>query len=143
LGHLNVKSFSDGIYFTAGRYGSLPTAENGVIRYNKELLNIGGAMDLSTGIFTVPKAGIYYLSFSINKEGFTFDNIYIYLRLNGNKIGFSSVGVGFFTAPATIQSTLKLKKGDRIDLWKTSSGTLGYQSTEPCHFFTGFLLKED
>jgi len=60
------------------------------------------------------------------------------------------ISSGLITAPATFQSTLKLKKGDRVDVWKSNSGTLGDclvlggEAVEPpCHHFTGWLLEED
>jgi len=116
LGHLNLNAFSSGIYFYVQRNGKLPIAANGVIRFNQERLNMGGAMNISTGVFTVPKAGIYHFSVSIVKEGYSLEAIWIYFRVNGNKIGMSAVGAPVGGAPATLQPTLKLKKGDRVDL---------------------------
>ena len=63
-------------------------------------------MNISTGVFSVPKDGIYHFSFSIMKEGYSFDAMWIYLRVNGAKIGMSVVGAPVPGAPANIQSTL-------------------------------------
>ena len=144
LGQLNINGFSSGIYFYVQRYGILPAAPNGVIRFNKERLNVGGAMNISTGVFIVPKAGIYHFSVTIAKEGYSFDAILIYFRVNGNKVGVASVGAAVTGAPATLQPTLKLKKGDRVDLWKDNSlGTLEYRTGELIHHFSGWLLVEE
>ena len=65
------KSTVSGIYFYVQRHGNLPIAENGVIRFNKERLNIGGAMNISTGVFTAPKTDMYHFSATIAKEGYS------------------------------------------------------------------------
>ena len=156
LGFLDVKSsiHLSGIYFYVQR-GNGPTARDGVIRFHKEQLNIGKAMNLLTGVFTAPKAGVYHFSFSIEKEGKSFlDAFHIYLRVNGVKMGVAAVSQGPFSAPATLQSAFKLKKGDRVDIWKKPNrGTLGQctvfgddddsAAEPPCHHFTGWLLEED
>ena len=108
-------------------------------------------MSISTGISTVPKNGIYYFSYSISKEGFTLvDPFSVYLRVNMVKIGVTIVSPGLFSAPATISYTMMLKKGDRVDVWKPKSGTIGECTViggdavePPCHHFTGWLLEED
>jgi len=145
LGSLNVQTGSAGVYFYVQRQGKLPDAKDGVIRFNKERLNIGGAMNLLSGVFTAPKAGIYHFSASIVKEAIGLEVFSVYLRLNGQKIGVAVVGPGTISAlPAVIQSTLKMNRGDRIDLWKPSGGTIGHMVTEPgTHHFTGWLLDED
>jgi len=106
-------------------------------------------MNLSTGVFTAPKDGVYHFSFSIHKEGFNnnfLDQFWIYLRLNGIKMGSSVISPGPMSAPTTAQFILKLKNGDRVDLWKPSSGTIGkcfgITAIETCNHFTGWLLEE-
>ena len=126
----------------------MPIYSNGVIRFNIERLNIGGAMKVATGVFTAPKAGIYHFSFSIHKEGYSnlLDQFWIYFRLNGLKMGTSAITPGPLSAPTTAQFILKLKQGDRVDIWKPSSGTIGkcfgITAIEACNHFTGWLLEE-
>ena len=154
LGFFDVKSISNspstGIYFYV-QQGNGPTSKDGILRFHKEHLNIGKGMNITSGLFIVPKAGIYYFSFSIMKGGFSFSSLHIYLRVNKVKIGVAIISSGPIGTPATFQSTLKLKKGDRVDVWKPNSGTLGdciildgdAFVDPPCHHFTGWLLEED
>ena len=145
----NLAAASKGIYFYVQR-GNGPTFRDGIIRFHKEILNIGKGMNISTGVFTAPKAGIYQFSFAISKEGFSLPTLFIYLRVNKVKKGLAVISSGPITAPATFQSVFKLKKGDRVDVWKPNSGIIGEctvpggdAAEPPCHHFTGWLLKED
>ncbi len=139
---MDVKSSdSAGIFFYV-QIGDRYSLANGVLRFDHQVLNVGGGMDLKTGVFTAPKAGIYTFAFSIAKNGWIIKVTEISLRLNGVRIGQAMAGSGFFSAPATLQSILKLKKGDRIDLWK-SQGELFQECQSYCHHFTGSLIEED
>jgi len=110
------------------------------IRFNNQRLNVGNAMDTSNGVFTAPISGIYQFSFSMTKDGWTTGELFVYLRLNSNKIGLSISSSGFYAGLASFQSILALKKGDRIDLFK-SQGKLNSDTSNICHF-TGLLLEE-
>jgi len=54
---------------------------------------------------------------------------------------FKEKEIGLIGAPISIQSTLKLKKGDRVDLWKPSNGGLANHIPSPLDHFTGWLLE--
>jgi len=140
-----VKSSESGIYFyvqiSNPATAPVPLA-NGVLRYDHQVSNIGGGMNLKTGVFTAPKAGLYTFSFSMSKTGHEFDFMDINLRVNGVRIGKAGAGYGLSGNTAAMQSTLKLKKGDRIDLLK-SRGTLNRECKAHCHHFTGSLMEED
>jgi len=113
-----------------------------VIRFNVERLNIGRALNITTGVFTAPKSGIYQFSFSLLRDAFTMSYIQVHLRLNNKTvIGKIFSGSGFYASLVSFQSVLRLKKGDRIDLFK-KEGTLDYHE-DYLHHFSGLLLEED
>ena len=138
---MDVKSAESGIHFHV-QIGNRTFPIKGVLRFDNQISNIGGGMDLKSGVFTAPKSGVYTFSFSILKNGYSMDFMDIHLRLNGVRIGKTEAGIGPYSNSATLQSTLKLKKGDRVDLWK-SRGELNRFCTNYCHHFTGLLVEEE
>ncbi len=140
LGYIDVKSAS-GVYFYAQSNGTQLIGGNDVLPFDKTWLNIGGGMNLKTGVFTAPKAGTYAFSFTILKNGHSHAPLVVHLRRNGIYIGVSAAGSGFLAMQLSQQSTIKLKKGDRIDLQKGDTG--GLSGCNYCHHFAGWLLEED
>ncbi len=110
LGYVEVKiAESAGIYFKVqiGNRTTFPT--KGVLRYDNQVSNAGGGMNLKTGTFTAPKAGVYLFSFSLLMDGFSFDHLTVSLRLNRSIIGGIGAGAAYYANLATMQSVLKLK----------------------------------
>lgn len=139
---MGLKPSEYGIYFyvQTSNNGSFPG--KGVLTFDRVIANIGGGMNSKTGVFTAPRAGVYTFSFSIIKHPYKFDYLEVYLRLNGIRVGHSVAGSGVFAVPVTLHSVLRLKKSDRVDLWK-SHGELNTQCNGYCHHFTGSLMEED
>jgi len=138
IGYVDIKS-SSGVYFYAFSQNGR-VANSGTLLFDKSYLNIGNAMDTSTGVFTAPKSGIYHVSFSVLKEGYAIVALLAHLRLNENKLGVVHVGDGLFSSQGSLQSTLKLKKGDRIDVW-VAQGKI-HEVHKRSNHFTGWLLEE-
>ena len=97
-------------------------------------------MNITSGIFTAPKSGIYFFSFTGLKVNAA-SQLHVELYLNSipitNALGFALNG--YFTA--TLSSTLGLKSGDQISL-RLESGQL-YDSTASFTNFNGIMLQED
>ena len=136
IGYLDVKT-SSGVSFYVQRqtdYSSIGS----VITYEVEKLNVGGAMNLATGVFTAPVNGRYHFSFTARAYSpDAYNNVY--LRLNGVNIGLSFAPSYNYNLP--LVGTFQLKRGDTVDVY-LYQGSIG-DSVQHHTQFSGFLLEED
>ena len=138
-GSVDVKSKS--VHFTVQRTISNFALVNAVIPFDVERLNVGGAMNLATGVFIAPVDGIYHFEFTGVKYADS-SAIFIYLQVNGVNIGsaYATEMLPDFLGLSGISASLKLKNGDQVRLFKTT-GTL--HEFQQYTFFTGWLVEED
>jgi len=118
-------------------------AFTGVIPFELNRLNEGEAMDLTTGIFTVPVPGIYHFEFSALKEKST-PTLAVYLQVNGENTGqaFSSTyGANSTWESLSLTASFRLKAKDRVNLF-TDEGRVRDNDCHATHF-TGWLVEED
>ena len=127
------------VHFYVQKNSVYSTADS-VVPFEIEILNEGGAMDLATGRFTAPVPGIYHFEFS----GITSSrSLSIHLQVNGAWIGrgYTDSGILGNYDTVSLSSSLRLKAGDRVDLYKLGNGELYDDGGHSTHF-TGWLVEE-
>jgi len=139
FGYLDIHS-SPRVCFYVQKTQSF-SQENSIIPFEKDVINVGGAMKSETGIFTAPKTGTYYFSFVGIKNS---DPIPLVVKLRKNHeivgVTMGTTRQGSYTK--TLMSILKLNEGDTVDLYKTT-GDLYDDSDGLYTHFTGWILEED
>ncbi len=108
---------------------------------------MGGAMNLTSGTFTVPRTGIYFFT-GIGVIPSSGGHLDVALLFNGNEVGRAECND--FTGKTewemySLQSTLHLQSGDKIWLEITSMGAGVILQDTNLHYthFTGWLLQEN
>ncbi len=130
IGYADVKSVPVHFYVQrSSKFNTIGTP----IPFDLARVNEGNAMDLATGIFTAPRPGIYFFSFTglaTFPASSSRVSLEVILYLNGNHIGRGWVE-GKNTdnrSPLLVYSTLKLKKR------RSSLGG------DWCHVIRGFFV---
>ncbi len=102
---------------------------------------MGEAMNVKSGIFTAPVSGVYHFEFTGTKDK-SDKQLDILLEVNGIHVGEAhSSGALKSTSNLYMTASLRLKEGDRVNLYK--SGGILYDSTAHYTHFTGWLVEED
>ena len=148
IGYADVKTTP--VHFYVQRNSNFKK-ESTPIPFDVARVNEGNAMDLTTGKFTAPAPGIYFFSFTGVARLESSSDVYFdsYLYLNGNRIGTSDVRENYGPvdqfSPVTLQSTLSLKKGDRVWVTIDYTGSSTYLADNSYHqtHFTGWMLEEE
>ena len=139
------------VHFYVQRNSSFDTTGT-PIPFDLARVNDGNAMNLTSGIFTAPRPGIYFFSFTglaQYPKSESVVSLEVILYLNGEQIGMGWVeepnSVAGQRSPLTLHSTLNLKKGDRVwvAIWGKSAEVNLYDSLSHHTHFTGWMLEED
>ena len=151
IGYGDVKSLP--VYFYVQR-SSVFNATNTPITFDTARLNNGGAMNLTSGIFTAPRTGTYFFSFIAIAVFPTSSSVIqgatVALHLNGNPIGYGEAEDVNTTYgqndQLALHSTLYLQAGDKA--WIQIDGLQGsgvhlYNDLRRFTHFNGWLLEED
>ena len=146
IGYSDVKSTP--VYFYVQK--NMSQLALGVVPFELTRLNIGGAIDVGSGIFTAPRDGVYSFQFSAvayYPASSSRSDVMFSLIMNDNEIGRSLVASNDDSSVYThsLQSTLDLKMGDRvwINLHYVSPGAyLCEDAGSHYTHFTGHLWQE-
>ena len=141
---MNIKSSP--IYFYVQRNTDGFNTARIPIPFDVERLNVGGAMNLTSGKFTAPLNGIYAFSFTgrMNLPGSV--NFFIDMYLNGNRISAGRADHGGANGQSetfSFHSTLNLQNGDQIWLEISQMSTGTYLTGALYTQFSGYLLEEN
>lgn len=114
--------------------------KNSIIPFQVEILNIGGGMNTTTGVFKAPVDGIYYFAFSGMKAQGT-DVSWILFQKNGVAVGSSYSGnLPTIAAHSGIQVLLKLIAGDKVNMYFVCC-TMLFDDANGYSHFTGWLVQ--
>lgn len=130
IGYSDVKKAL--VYFNVLRNSTFNTA-NTAIPYELEVLNIGNGFNASSGIFTVPRSGTYYFSFSSNSENTPDEYLWFSLRVNDVEVAGCRPETHI---SCNIPYTVQLNLGDRVQVYLI-------QGSANNAIFTGWLVAEN
>ena len=137
IGTVSVKSTP--VYFHVQRNSTFSSPnQNVTLPFDTEVINVGNAMNVKSGIFTAPKSGTYFFLFSgVKSDG---NQLFVSLMLNGYLVA-STTSIHALSS-INVLSTLKLEEYDEVSL--TLTGYSLFEDADRRYTqFIGILLQEE
>nr|XP_046244865.1 complement C1q-like protein 4 [Scatophagus argus] len=122
-----------------------PFSNDKLITYKHVFINLGNGYSVQTGIFTVPRSGVYSLSVTIYADGSSSGTMAACatLQVNGKLVSELLEQNGQdLEDSATLVVAMKLKAGDQVAV-NLPQGCVICDQNRHYNTFTGFLLYAD
>ena len=125
--------------FSVWQNGMSNPGANTTVTYNSTILNTGN-MDLATGLFTAPVAGIYHFTFSgFRNSGAGITSIvFIVNGVAQSQRSYTDDASNNYS-PLNLATTRRMAAGDTIGVYVQSGALHGNQTNE----FSGFLVTAE
>jgi hypothetical protein len=154
IGHADIKSSPT--YFSVKRTSPFKTTDT-PIPFDFSLVNTGGAMNLTSGVFTAPVAGIYSFSFhglaEFQETKSTIPYLAVGLFVNSERVALALTEESNTLmdkskgqrSPLSLATTIELQKGDQVwlDMFVKSGAIALYDNANSHTDFSGWLVQED
>nr|CBX41721.1 putative C1q domain containing protein MgC1q72 [Mytilus galloprovincialis] len=139
-GHGNEMKLKETPAFSVYRNSPQSLSSSTVVKFDRVWTNNLNGYDVSTGVFTVPVAGLYHFSAVVMSE--SDKQLFLNLWHNDSKTaGSLSSGNGYKTG--TFDVVLDVKKGDRIYIrCRDNNAQKIYSDTDNYSTFSGYLIAK-
>ena len=125
--------------FTASSTVAKDIAAGEILKFDKVWTNNKNCYNPTTGVFTVPKTGLYQVSATVMSS--KSKHLHVHLWQNENRMVALFAVAGY--NEATANTVLNLKKNDRLYLKvKDGSQAIHNSKRDPYNMFSGYLLSE-
>ena len=131
------------IAFAATLKTNVQVEQYGVLKFDKERINIGYGFDLATGIFTAPKTGVYAFFASVVTKDNSLDLCMHFSLLLWRKITRSEAKLhctpGHWTT-GSLNAVVKLQAGHTVHLTNPEKAENGWVEGNEFAQFSGYIL---